>query len=509
MRPWSAAVLLFACVGAGVPGQLPGGSVHAATSQTTDARAAASTNAGAGQAADNHGKFPTIGDAFQPSSFAARRARLAPLVGNGVVVLFGEKNPIDAWEEHANDPFFRVGPFRQEENFFYLTGLSFPDLAVVIDPANHETLVYSPETATAPGHADGGADLRAAAGRLGLGTPRPMARLEGDLEPRIKSRPVYLLVRSDALATAFNPQHVFAPFLPGAAPDTYREDITRKLFERRFPGVTVKSIVAAMVQLRKVLDPDEIAAMRRVVSISAAGLRRGIGHVAPGVDEREVAAEIEYEFKKRGAQLIAYGADLQSGPNGMRSFIDVDTSYDLRNRTMQAGETALIDHSAEVNYYVSDLARTVPVSGKFTSDQRLAYDTYLAAYEAGLAAIKPGAPYMAASEAAGRAMEARLSTLPEWLRGPAADFAKAVAKGTPGHFLGMNLHIHDDYTSPLVAGQVVAYESAFKIPQRGWRFTAEDVVLVTPNGHDVLSADLPRTADGIEQMMVRRSSSAR
>jgi Xaa-Pro aminopeptidase len=219
------------------------------------------------------------------------------------------------------------------------------------------------------------------------------------------------------------------------------------------------------------------------------------------VDEREVAAEIEYSFKKSGAQLIAYGADLQSGPNGFRSFIDVDASYDLRNRTMEAGEVALVDHSAEANYYVSDLARTVPVSGRFTADQRLAYDTYLAAYEAGLAAIKPGTPYMEAGRAAGRALEAKLPSLPDWLRGPAADFAKSVAAGTPGHFLGMNLHIHDDYTSPLVPGQVVAYESAFKIPARGWRFTAEDVVLVTRDGHEVLSSDLPRSADGIEALM--------
>jgi len=450
--------------------------------------------------AANTGKFPTVATAFQPATFAARRERLRPLVADGMVVLFGEKNPIDAWEEHANDPFFRVGPFRQEENFFYLSGLSFPDLALVIDARTAETRVYAP-TGTAPGHADGGVELRGEASRLGLPEPRPMAKLEADLESQISGRPVYLLLRSDALTTAFNPQHVFAPFLPGAAPDTYREDIMRRLFERRFPGVKTRSIVPAMVSLRKVLDADEISAMRRVVGISTAGLRRGVAHVAPGIDEREIAAEIEHEFKTQGAQLIAYGADLQSGPNGLRSFIDVDASYDLRNRTMQAGEVALVDHSAEANYYVSDIARTVPVSGRFTPEQRLAYETYLVSYEAGLASIKPGTPYAEASRAAARALESKLPSLPEWLRGPAGEFVKALANGSPGHFLGMNLHVHDDYTSPLVPGQVVAYESAFKIPERGWRFTAEDVVLVTPEGHDVLSADLPRSAAGIEGMM--------
>ncbi len=452
-------------------------------------------------AQDNRSKFPTPTDVFSPPTFAARRERLKPLVGNGVVVLFGEKNLVDAWEEHLNDPFFKVGPFRQEENLFYLTGLSLPDLAVVIDPSAGETIVYAPTAKNAPGHDDGGAELRSTIARLGLKGPQPMDRLEADLETRVASRPVYLLTRSDALAAAFSPQHHFAPFLPGGAPGTYREDVSRQLFARRFPGVEIRSIVPALVTLRKVLDEDEIRAMRRVVSISAAGLKRGIAVVAPGVDEREVAAEIEYSFKRSGAQLIAYGADLQSGPNGMRSFIDVFTSYDLHNRTMQAGEVALIDHSAEVNYYVSDLARTVPVSGHFTPEQRLAYETYLVSYQGGLEAIKPGVPYAEASRAAGRALDAKLASLPEWLRGPAADFAKSLATGSPGHFLGMNLHIHDDYDSPLVPGQVMAYESAFKIPARGWRFTAEDVILVTPTGHEVLSADLPRTADGIERMM--------
>src|SRR5262249_50675513 len=157
------------------------------------------------QSAEGTSKFPTPADAFSPPTFAARRARLKPLVGDGIVVLFGEKNLVDAWEEHMNDPFFKVGPFRQEENLFYLTGLSLPDLAVIIDPSRAETIVYAPTTANAPGHDDGGRELAAIIGHLGLKGPAPMSRLEADLGARIKGRPVYLLTRSDALAAAFSP----------------------------------------------------------------------------------------------------------------------------------------------------------------------------------------------------------------------------------------------------------------------------------------------------------------
>ena len=248
-------------------------------------------------------------------------------------------------------------------------------------------------------------------------------------------------------------------------------------------------------------DDEEIAALRRAAQISTRGIMAGIATVAPGVDEREVAAEIELAFKRAGAQFTAYSADIQSGPNSMRGFIDIFGSYDLENRTMEAGELVMVDHSAEVNYYVSDLARTVPVSGRFNPEQRLAYETYLAAYEAGLEALGPGVPFMRAGEMAAQTMKERLDGLPDWLRGPAERFAERVGKRRSGHYLGMNMHIHEDYTSPLRPGQVMSYELHLYIPDKGWRITVEEVVLITNDGHEVFTKELPRSADGIEKLM--------
>jgi Xaa-Pro aminopeptidase len=103
---------------------------------------------------------------------------------------------------------------------------------------------------------------------------------------------------------------------------------------------------------------------------------------------------------------------------------------------MRAGEVALIDHSAEANYYVSDLARTVPVSGRFTPDQRLAYDTYLAAYEAGLAEIKPGVPYMNASRVAGKALESRWRRCRRGSKAPRWSLPRRWRPERPGIFSG-------------------------------------------------------------------------
>jgi Xaa-Pro aminopeptidase len=444
------------------------------------------------------GKFSTPSDAFSPATFHARRQRLAAVVPDGVVVLIGAKAVIDGWEEHRYNPIFRVQPLRQQEHLFYLTGLSVPNAIAVFDTRAGTTMVYVPD---ATGHVQGELD------RLALGTARSLDRLDADLEATTAGRVTYLLLRPTDMPTvreSFGQRNPFPAWLPGSVPGTFAEDHLSWLFGKRFPRVDVRSITSAVEALWKVPDQEEVAALKRAVEVSAAGLRAGIMTVAPGVDEREVAAEIEHAFKRAGAQHIAYAADIQSGPNALRGFIDVFGSYDLANRTMQGGEVVMVDHSAEVNYYVSDLARTVPVSGRFTREQRLAYETYLVAYEAGLKAIGPGVPFMRAGQAAAEALRQKMKELPEWLRKPAETWAARLGERRPGHFLGLNLHIHEDYESPLQPGQVMAYELHLYIPEKGWRFTVEDAVLVTGSGHEVLSRALPRSVESLEQLMSGR-----
>ncbi len=467
----------------------------------TGSAPAATVSAAAQAPESGNAKFTTHRDVFTPANFRARRERLGRLIPNGVVVLLGAKGVIDAWEEHRYDPTFRVQAVRQEENFFYLTGLSAPGLAVILDVTAGSARVYALRVTPS---------LEAEVRRLGLDGPLPLERLENDVDELTRGgRPAYLLVRSDDTAStraAFGGSVTFPSFVPGGAPGTYPEDQYRSLFTKRFPKAVVRSIVPAMQQLRKVNDREEVEALRHTVELSAHGVAAGIAAVAPGMDEREVAAEIEYSFRRAGAQFVAYGADIQSGPNGMRSFIDLFGSYDTANRTMRDGEFVLVDHSAEVNYYVCDLARTIPVSGRFSADQRIAYEAYLAAYQAGLSEIRAGNPYMRAAQKAAEEMKRRIPQMPEWLRKPAETFVERTAAHRPGHFLGMNLHVQEDYDSPLQAGQVVAYEPTLQVPERGWRITIEDSILVTDDGNDVLSRALPWSVDGIEKLMMRKAT---
>jgi len=440
-------------------------------------------------------KFSTPARRFTAGAFRRRRERLAEELGEGVAVLLGAKSVLDAWEEHRLDPAFRVGTFRQEVNLFYLTGLEVPGAAVVLDLDRGETEVFLGET-------DGRHDPELE--RLGLPEARPLEDLESAVAERVRGRTACLAVRpgsGPSLRSGFGEQSAFPSLLPGGTPETWPDDLLRRRFGARFEPARIRSLLPAVRELRRTKGGEETGAVRAAVDVTVEGFRTGIASVAPGVDDREVAAEMGRELRRRGAQREAFPPLVQSGPDVLRSFVDVVDSYDRLNRTMGAGELALLDYGAEVDYYVADLARTVPVSGRFSPDQRLAYETYLEAYRAGLDAIRPGAPLMAAAAATARAFEDRLPVLPDWLRSAAADFARRGAELRPGHFLGLELHDHEEYRSPLRSGEVIAYEHHFRVPDRGWRITVEDDVLVTDDGREVLSEALPRDPDALEALM--------
>src|SRR5438309_7240561 len=117
--------------------------IAAACQTTTSAPAVTGTTVIAQAGDEKASKFPTHREAFSPANFRARRERLAKAIPDGVVVLVGAKGVIDAWEEHRYDPTYRVQAVRQEENFFYLTGLSLPGLALILDPKTGATRIYA------------------------------------------------------------------------------------------------------------------------------------------------------------------------------------------------------------------------------------------------------------------------------------------------------------------------------------------------------------------------------
>lgn len=452
--------------------------------------------------ADRTSRFPGPRDLFSPETFAGRRARLAERLGDGVLVLFGAKSVLDLWEERRFDPAFAVEAFRQEPNLFWLTGLEVPGVAVVLDAA--------PDGG--PPGAAGRVDVfsprpdrdREACRCLGLRAPRPTEEFEEAFGAATRGRPVYMIVRDEGVPSirrGFAEESAFPFLLPGGEAGTCPDELLRARLQRHFRLDDVRSAVPLLTELRRAKDDEEVRALRKAAEATVAGFEAGIAAVAPGVDECEVIGEMDRAFRRTGAHRRSFAPVVQSGRDGLRSFVDVVDAYDGLNRTMRESELVLIDYGAELGYYMADLARTVPVSGRFSDRQRTAYQAYMVAYEAGLSAIGPGVSFMDVAAAAGGALRDALGDLPFWLRPATTDFAEAIPGQRPGHFLGLSLHEHEDYRVPMVPGEVLAYELHFRLPDQGWRISVEDMVLVTSRGPEVLTASLPRTADELEGLM--------
>lgn len=452
---------------------------------------------GAAARTGRHGKFSRPALRFSPSTFRERRRRLVGLTDDGVAVLFGAKSILDAWDERRFDPTFRLEMFRQESNLFYLTGIELPGAAAALDLASGALEIFLPRI---------DAQARAELDRLDLGVARPLSEFENRIAGLVRGRMVYLVVRTRdvaSLRSGFAEHTSFPSVLPGGSPGTFPDERLAAVIQERFDPAAVTSLVPVLAELRRTKDAEEIAAIRDAVAASIAGIRAGISTVAPGVETCEVSAEMRRAFRRHGALREAFAPVVQSGEDGLLSFVDVVDAYDGLNVTMRSGDLVLLDYGAEMDYYVADLARTVPVSGRFSAEQRIAYDAYVTAYQAGLDALGPRVPFMAAAAATGRALNDLEPVVPEWLRPAISDFARAVVDLRPGHFLGLELHDHEEYYRPLEPGEVIAYEHHFRIPQRGWRITVEDMVLVTDDGRLVLSRDLPRDAEALESLMSR------
>lgn len=447
---------------------------------------------------DRRSRFSNPARRFSPSTFRERRQLLLERTGSGLAILFGAKSILDAWEERRFDPTFRVGPFRQEANLFYLTGLELPGAAATLDLTTGEIQIFLPR----PNEA-----ARAELERLELGDPRPLSAFERHVTEAVEDGVAYLVVRSEDIASlraGFSEESSFPRLLPGGQPHTFPDRRLSARFRARFRPSAIESLLPALLELRRTKDSEEIGAIRDAATTTVHGLTAGISAVAPGVDTREVAAEIERESRRRGAQRHAFSPVIQSGADIVRSFVDVIDSYDGLNRTLEEGELALLDYGAEQDYYVADVARTVPVSGRFSEDQRTAYRAYLRAYRAGLEAIGPGVSFMSAAKATTMAFQDQLPHLPPWLRSAASEFTRAAGDLRPGHFLGLELHDHEEYHTPFRPGEVVAYEHHFRIPRRGWRITVEDMVMVTETGSKVLSDGLPKDPEELETLMASR-----
>jgi Xaa-Pro aminopeptidase len=269
----------------------------------------------------------------------------------------------------------------------------------------------------------------------------------------------------------------------------------------------------AIAELRQIKDATEIAALEEAARISVLGHRRAMAVARPGLMEYEVQAALEAEFRAAGSPRNGYDSIVASGANAcILHYVD-------NHRKMRSGELLLIDAGAEYRQYTADVTRTFPVSGTFTPPQRAIYRAVLAAEQAGIRAVKPGARWSAPHRVCIRVLTRELVKL-GLLRGKLPKLIKDGAcrkwfmHGT-SHWLGADVHDVGPYEQAdgkpvkFRPGMVLTVEPGLyfgrtdrSVPReyRGIGVRIEDDVLVTRAGRRVLTAGMPKEIGEIEAL---------
>jgi Xaa-Pro aminopeptidase len=402
----------------------------------------------------------------------------------------------------SNDTHYR---FRQDSDFFYLTGFEEPDAVAVIRPdADPKYILFvrprDPEREIWDGRRAG---VDGAKSEFGAGEAFPIAELGGKLSEYLDGAEVlYYRLGVDR-----------------DLDETLLKEISRMRAVNRKPIHPPQTIIdpgTIIHEMRVLKSPEEIELMQTAADIAAEAHVQAMKTAHPGMQEYEVEALIEQVFRRRGAAGPAYTSIVGAGPNAtVLHYINNDGV--LRN-----GELLLVDAGAEYKGYASDITRTFPINGRFTRAQREIYDLVLKAQMSCVEMVRPGVTHDQLKQ---HSIEVLTEGMVELglLKGKPEELIKEKKHEQfymhgLGHMLGIDVHDVGRYyfgkeSRALEPGVVMTVEPGIyvapdtkDVPEKylGIGVRIEDDVLCTNNGPRVLTSKVPKQAEEIEALMDRR-----
>jgi Xaa-Pro aminopeptidase len=462
--------------------------------------------------------------AFPPEVYAARRARLVEALGGPVVV------PGEYMIQHE-------GAKKQDPNFYYLTGVESPYAILVLAPDGRGGVT---ESLFLPGERQfGGAQYPHQDPRLAdAAWNRMIRRLSPGAEAEAATGIAHAFPLDDFAArlpglvgaadTAYfvgDSEALYAP--PGLRPPLSVRRQLRDEVALLIPAAVLADGAPAVERMRVIKDAHEIAALRKAAAISAEGMREVLRHMRPGMNDLEVAGIMEWAWKREGSPRASFSPIVASGPDAVSLFTIRSENYNSVNRVIREGDLVFNDYgAAEWAMYGSDVCRTYPASGRFTAEQRRLYEIVLEAQEAAIAAVRPGATILDVIRAAAQVYRDhdlepfedvdRMGPERVWGVMPSPTHYLAQGKGLTrysavggvgvrdiGHHVGLEATDGRDYTTPLEPGMVFTVEPKLYVPELDLAIMIEDMILVTADGHENLSAGAPKTVADIEEAMAR------
>jgi len=397
--------------------------------------------------------------------------------------------------------------FRQDSDFFYLTGFNEPEAVAVLAPHHPEhqfVLFVQPKERDQEIWTGYRCGVEGAKELFGATEAYPIAELDEKLPQYLeKADRIYYHLGRDR---------------------TFNETILKHwqrlmaTYPKRGTGpIAIEDTGLILHAMRQIKSPAELELMRTAAAISVEAHNHAREITQPGRYEYEIQAEMERIFRLRGGMGPAYPSIVASGSNACV------LHYIENNRLLQNNELLLIDAGCAYGYYNADITRTFPVGGKFTPEQKALYEIVLSAQLQAIAQLQPGNPYNCIHDTAVRILTEGLVEL-GLLKGEIDKLIeeekyKPFYMHRTGHWLGLDVHDvgvyqHGDTAQLLQPGQVLTVEPGLYIvpdtkpaedqPELDPRWSGigiriEDDVLVTPSGHEVLTAGVPKLVHEIER----------
>ena len=292
----------------------------------------------------------------------------------------------------------------------------------------------------------------------------------------------------------------------------YRQAVTTQTREARFvekvkhdfPAHKVAKSNPILQQIRGVKEPEEIELMQKACDITEKGFRRVLEFTKPGVWEYEIEAELLHEFVRNRSRGFAYSPIIASGNNANV------LHYLENNKQCLAGDLILMDTAAEYANYSSDLTRTIPVSGKFTSRQKEVYEAVLRVKNEASKMLVPGTLWAEYHKECGKIMTSELLGLglldkadvqnenPKW-----PTYKKYFMHGT-SHHIGLDTHDYGELKTPMKANMVFTVEPGIYIPEEKMGIRLEDDVVIQKEGEPFnLMKNIPIEVEEIEELMAK------
>jgi Xaa-Pro aminopeptidase len=416
--------------------------------------------------------------------FTSHRKRLIQnLEPNSIVILSAASRL-----PRNGDTYF---PYRQDSNFYYLTGINEPDCFLILFPDHPNTriqeILFIPEISAQGALWDGES--------INRNTATELSGIEN-----IRFTNSFHEVLNDLLKTASKAFLAYNEKLSFTSQTDSNLALANTL-KQRYPLYNFQRLNPIIDSLRRVKSDQEIQLMKEAISITGLAFERVLKTLKPGITESHIEAEITHEFLTHSIKHHAYHPIIATGKNSCTLHYHANTDI------CKSGDVVLMDFGAEYNNYAADVSRTIPVSGAFNKRQKSVYQSVLNIQKKAKQILRPGITLRTYEQTLIPEIEAELihlNLLQEkniQKENPLQPIYRTFYPHSTSHYLGLDVHDVGVYDTPLEPGVVISCEPGIYIPEEGFGIRLENDILITKDGCLDLTENIPIEIEEIESLM--------